>query len=200
VWNALNGESLKMASLLKLRLITAQRNSEVTSMRWEDLDLEQGMWTIPGGFTKNGQIHPVPLSAPAVRILKDMKAAADAEAEKPLKGRNEPRGHSPWVFPGVRDRGVSVTEVQKLIGRVRTNSKVKFRGHDLRRTASTKMTELGVSRLIVRKILNHAEPEVTAVYDRFGYLKEKREALDLWGRRLTVITSGLKVVALTPGT
>src|SRR5262249_22212491 len=195
VWNALNGESQRMASLLKLRLITAQRNSEVSAMRWEDLDLDKALWTIPGEFTKNGHIHVVPLSAPAVRILEDLKAAADVEAKKPLKGRKEPRGHSPWVFPGARDRSLSVTEVQKLIGRVRTDTKVKFRGHDLRRTASTKMTELGVSRLIVRKILNHAEPEVTAVYDRFSYLEEKREALDLGGRRLTVLVSGLKVAA-----
>jgi integrase len=38
--------------------------------------------------------------------------------------------------------------------------------HDLRRTAASQMTSIGISRLVVSKILNHAEPGITAVYDR----------------------------------
>jgi hypothetical protein len=46
----------------------------------------------------------------------------------------------------------------------------------------------------VRKILNHKEPGVTAIYDRYSYDKEKREALEAWSRRLQIIVSGLRVV------
>ena len=49
------------AALLKLRLLTAQRGGEVALMRWRDLDLKDGWWTIPGAFTKNGKPHRVPL-------------------------------------------------------------------------------------------------------------------------------------------
>lgn len=59
--------------------------------------------------------------------------------------------------------------------------------HDLRRTAASQMTALGVSRLVVGKILNHSEREVTAVYDRHSYDAEKREALAKWGARLEEI-------------
>ena len=62
--------------------------------------------------------------------------------------------------------------------------------HDLRRTAASFMTSLGISRLTVSKILNHAESGVTAVYDRHSYDPEKRIALETWGRKLQEIISG----------
>jgi integrase len=62
--------------------------------------------------------------------------------------------------------------------------------HDLRRTAASHMTSIGVSRLVVSKILNHAEPGITAVYDRHSYDREKRAALDAWGIRLEEIIGG----------
>jgi hypothetical protein len=46
------------------------------------------------------------------------------------------------------------------------------------------MTELGIPRLVVSKILNHAETTVTAVYDRHRYDPEKKAALEKWQRRL----------------
>ena len=57
------------------------------------------------------------------------------------------------------------------------------------------MTSIGISRLVVPKILNHAEPGVTAVYDRHSYDAEKRTALLTWGGRLEEI-AGLNVVRL----
>ena len=75
---------------------------------------------------------------------------------------------------------------------------MKFRGHDLRRTAASLMVGGGVPRLVVSKILNHVETGVTAVYDRHSYDAEKRAALDFWGNRLEQIVSaeqGGKVLA-----
>ena len=51
------------------------------------------------------------------------------------------------------------------------------------------MVGAGVSQLVVSKIVNHAESGVTAVYDRHSYDREKREALDFWGRRLDAIVA-----------
>ena len=61
--------------------------------------------------------------------------------------------------------------------------------HDLRRTAASHMTGMGVPRLTVSKILNHIESGITAVYDRHSYDQEKRKALDLWGDKLRKIIS-----------
>lgn len=52
------------------------------------------------------------------------------------------------------------------------------------------MTSLGVPRLVVSKLLNHTERGVTAVYDRYGYDREKAEAVGLWARRLEEIVRG----------
>ena len=56
--------------------------------------------------------------------------------------------------------------------------------HDLRRTAASSMTVMGVSSLAVSKILNDIETGVMRVYDRHGYDTEKREALNAWGTHL----------------
>jgi integrase len=138
-------------------------------MRWQDI--EGTWWTIPADVAKNGRSHRVPLNPQAVTILDRLQADA--------KGV--------WVFPSpTTDRAIE--NPQKTIGRVRERSKVPgLRLHDLRRTAASLMTGMGISRLTVKKILNHAERDVTAVYDRHSYDPEKRAALEAWGRRLDAI-------------
>ena len=53
------------------------------------------------------------------------------------------------------------------------------------------MTSMGISRLTISKILNHAERGVTSVYDRHSYDAEKRRALDAWGAHLEEIIAGM---------
>jgi len=65
--------------------------------------------------------------------------------------------------------------------------------HDLRRTAATRMGELKIGRVIIAKILNHAEPGVTAIDDRHEYRDGKRRALELWAEKLTSIAGGVEV-------
>jgi hypothetical protein len=52
------------------------------------------------------------------------------------------------------------------------------------------MTSIGVPRLVVAKLLNHTERGVTAVYDRYGYDREKREAVEAWARALEGMVRG----------
>ena len=62
--------------------------------------------------------------------------------------------------------------------------------HDFRRTASTRMGSLGVDRVVISKVLNHAEAGVTAIYDRDERAAEKERALDRWAARLQEIVDG----------
>lgn len=55
---------------MRLRLVTAQRGGELQRMRWADVDLWTGWWTIPGTVAKNKMPHRVPLSPTAVTLLK----------------------------------------------------------------------------------------------------------------------------------
>lgn len=172
VWRACEAEAPAFAALFKLRLLTAQRGGEVETMRWPDLDLNAGWWTIPADRAKNGLSHRVPLSAPALELL---------------RAQRERSSDQPWVFPS-RQRAVGhVVTSRHAAERIKQNSGVDFTPHDLRRTAASYMTGMGISRLVVSKILNHVETGVTRVYDRHGYDSEKRQALDSWGKRLMAL-------------
>lgn len=173
VWQALEPERPLIAASVKLRLLTAQRGAEILSMRWEHLDIANGWWTIPGELAKNGRSHRVPLSREALAILHEVRRLSDDARE---------------VFPSPNGAG-SMQYAQKAVERIRKAASIQFTGHDLRRTAASHMTSMGISRLTVGKLLNHVESGVTAVYDRHSYDREKREALEAWGQRLLEIVS-----------
>lgn len=59
--------------------------------------------------------------------------------------------------------------------------------HDIRRTVVTNLSKLGVDRFLLQRIVNHADSGVTAIYDRYSYLEEKRDALQKWADRLDEI-------------
>jgi integrase len=187
VWSALDDEHQVMAALVRLRLLTAQRGGELQGARWEEVDLISGWWTIPADRSKNGLSHRVPLSPQALRIFKELHAYRESTRRPNEDGDLE---LSPWVFPSTRKTGPHVHHAQKAFERLVARSGVKFRGHDLRRTAASLMVGGGVPRLVVSKILNHVETGVTAVYDRHSYDPEKRAALDYWGNRLEEILVG----------
>ena len=184
IWKDLDNEEPRVAAVMRLRLLTGQRGGEIASMESGELDLRSGWWTIPAEKAKNGLSHRVPLTAPAVRII---------EAQpRPTEGLS-------YVFPALR-KGDSVRVTKenlvKATERIRERTGITdFTAHDLRRTAASMMTSMGIPRLTVSKILNHVERGVTAVYDRHSYDKEKREALEAWGRRLQMIVSGLREVS-----
>jgi hypothetical protein len=165
VWAACDAEPGIIADAFRLMLVTAQRRGEVLSMRWQDVD--GAWWTIPAEVAKNGRSHRVPLSPQALAIL----------------ARRRERVKGPWVFPSpTTDRPIE--NPQKAAERLRERSNVPdLRLHDFRRTATSLMTGMGISRLTVKKILNHAERDVTAIYDRHSYDPEKRTTLEAWGRR-----------------
>lgn len=186
IWNAINADvrdsddsHRKMktlsAGIMKLRLLTAQRGAEVMSMEWSELELDTGWWSIPGEKTKNGLSHRVYLTAPAVAIIREMKSVVD-------------RAGSRYVFPSpIGD--THINNPQKALQRIQKATGIDFVGHDFRRTAASLMTSMGIPRLTVKKILNHVEPEITAVYDRYSYDTEKREALEAWAIRLIALVA-----------
>jgi integrase len=187
VWNAIDADKndaddshkkvkTLSAGIMKLRILTAQRGAEVMSMEWNELDTKMRWWTIPGEKTKNGLSHRVPLTAPALTIIREMKSAVENDA------------YSKFVFPSPKG-DTHISNPQKALERIPKTTNIDFVGHDFRRTAASLMTGMGIQRLTVKKILNHVEREITAVYDRHSYDAEKREALDAWAKRLIQIVA-----------
>jgi integrase len=69
LWKSFDALPREMGTYFKLRLVTAQRGGEVSSMCWEDVDLDAGWWTIPAERSKNKLTHRVPLNATALHLL-----------------------------------------------------------------------------------------------------------------------------------
>jgi integrase len=69
VWRCCEAIGWPFGDLFRLLILTAQRLGEVSTMRWRDVDLDAGMWTVPSGTAKNGVANEVPLSPASVAIL-----------------------------------------------------------------------------------------------------------------------------------
>lgn len=150
---------------LKVLLLVAQRRGEVATMTWVDVDLERALWTIPR--TKGGHAHEVPLAPAVVAILAAI-----------------PRhGTSGYVF--TTNGRTPISGFGKIAAVVAEEAEVTgWRLHDFRRTAATNLAALGVTKETIRRVLGHAESDVTATYVRFGWIDQKREALERWARHV----------------
>ena len=180
---------------LRLMLATAQRKSEVAGARLDEFDLDHKMWTIPAERSKNGKSHRIPLARMAVELIEQAVALAKSKAE----ARAERQGHRSevveleWLFPSRYGYGrplASGSINHALLNALLDMDIEHTTPHDLRRSAASGMASLGISRLVIGKILNHSESSITAVYDRYGYDDEKRHALEAWAAHLGGIVYG----------
>lgn len=198
---------------LRLVLVTAQRPGEVATMARAELD--GTWWTIPMEKAKNGLTHRVPLSDLAIELIQPEKTKTPKKGDAEVAGGGEiielgasggadSRQHkTEFVFRSPRGKGripIDPPALSHAIARHREHFGIAhFTPHDLRRTTASRMTGLGISRLVVSKILNHKEAGITAVYDRHSYDREKADALDRWARELRAILADEKrdnVIAL----
>ena len=181
VWRAAEQLAYPMGAFFQLALLTGQRRDEVAGMRWADIDLKARTWTLAASATKAGRAHVVPLSAPAIDLLRSL-----------------PRIGTTYVLTTagkvpVSGFSVGKRRLDKAIAAARLEAGLPdlegWRIHDLRRTAATEMGRLGFSRLVISRVLNHADTSVTAIYDRHSYLEEKRAALEAWATFVQGLTS-----------
>lgn len=161
IWTV-TGKLSRYGTFVRLLLATAQRRSHVWKIDWNQVDLSRRLWTAP---TKAGRLFPCPLSPLALSLLGE-----------PGEGR---------LFPARPDWSALASAVRGGDG-----VPADFRFHDLRRTAATRMAELGVKREVVDAVLDHAAGGVTGIYNRYAYVEEMRQALEAWGDRLRVIVTG----------
>lgn len=152
---------------VKMMILTAQRRTEVASMKWADIDLDTGTWVLSSEDNKSARIHLVPLSPQAVELLKATPNFGpyvwSSDGETHVKGYSKAKQRiDAFLLAGD-------TELKP------------WRLHDLRRTVATHMVRLGVSELVVGRVLNHAPQGVTArTYALHSYEAEKRQALAMW--------------------
>ena len=177
------GEKGRMLSpttrgVLRLLLLTGQRRTEVAGAMTSELELdtEQPIWTIPGERTKNGLLHRVPLTPMAAEEFRKAVATVPAKSPYVFASPENPKNH---ITPMAITRAMA-----RLVADLRI---AKVSPHDLRRTVGTEMAKLGIPLHVRSLVLNHSPQSrgvTDAVYNRYAYDKEKREALITWEREL----------------
>lgn len=163
-------------TFFQLLILTGQRRSEVSGMRWEELDRESAIWTIPPARAKNGKAHLVPLPRAAVEQI-DLVARS---ARWPQQGFVLTTNSRSPVSGISKAKAALDDAVAEMRG---GEAIAQWRLHDLRRTVATGLQRLGVRFEVTEALLNHvsgAKGGVAGVYQRHDWADEKRSALDAW--------------------
>ena len=138
------------ASVIRLLLMTGARAGEALAARWEHIDLERGIWTLPN--PKGGRVAHKPLGAAAVALLR---------SQTRVEG-------NPFVFPGDRP-GDHRYALRWTWDRVCKRAGIEgCRVHDLRHTFASLLVSRGVSLFVVQKLLNHSTPSMTQRYSHLA--------------------------------
>jgi integrase len=156
VWNACNSDDA--GRIVRLLILLGQRRDEISKLQWSEVQGDRLI--LPGGRTKNGREHTVPLPPQALALLP------------------EPCGD--YVFG--RGRGFTSWSLAKSQLDLRSGVS-DWTLHDIRRSMATGMAELGILPHIIEAILNHASGHragVAGIYNRARYEAEMRQALNIW--------------------
>jgi len=169
-------------------LLTLVRKSELIHATWDEVDFESKTWTIPKQRMKGRNPHVVYLSRQALDILMTLHACAAG---------------SKFVFPSRYDaeRCMSNATLNRVTRLVAEAAKTKglplqpFTVHDLRRTGSTLLNEIGFNRDWIEKCLAHEDGRSSrSVYNKAEYgeqrrhmLQERANMVDAWGGGQTYV-------------
>ena len=179
VWQAAESIGYPFGTHVQLMLLTGCRMSEWALARFDWLDLDQALMVIPASEYKSDHVHVVPLVSQALEIIKGIPKPRTGEYLLSSTG-----GRAPI-------QGVSKFHRTRLPEAILAITGEKFRkqftSHDLRRTVATRLAEtLGdEGDKLVKRVLGHSDGSVTAIYNRYGYVREMRRALELWANDLT---------------
>lgn len=157
-----------MKACSKLALMTANRPGVTRSLRWSEVDLVAGLWTIekdrPG--MKRGYHHVTPLPTQAVDLLRSLK---------PLTGTFE------YVFAGRNDplRPLSDGAVTGFLKRIGYRGKQTM--HGFRHLVSTALNDKGYNPDWVERQLAHGDPDkIRGIYNEAVYLEGRRKMMQDW--------------------
>jgi integrase len=172
VWAAAEGLGYPFGPITRLLLLLGQRRAEVGEMRWAELDLDKGLWTLPAERAKNGVTHKIPLPPVALQILRDVPKPSEEFVFASATGTTPASGWS--------DAKRKLDKAAPLTS--------PWTWHDLRRTCATGLAELGIAPQVTEAILNHigeSKAGVAGIYQRHDFHQEATRALERWERALT---------------
>jgi integrase len=169
---------------IRFLLLTMVRKGELVGGLWTEVDFERQVWTIPKERMKARRPHNVYLSRQTLQILTALKACAGSSPYI-LPSRNNPNRH---IANGSLNR-----LTQAIVGQARANNMPlgDFTVHDLRRTGSTLLNEVGFNGDWIEKCLAHEQGRSSrGVYNKAQYADQRRHMLQEWADMVDAWAAG----------
>lgn len=169
------------ATALKLTIFAAARTGEVIGARWTEIDFDKAIWTVPGSRMKTKREHRVPLSRPALSLLRKQHASA---------------GHSEFVFPGrSKAKTMSNMAMLQLLRRIGRND---LTVHGFRSTFRDWAAECTAfpSEVAEAALAHIVGDKVEAAYRRGDLFEKRRKLMDAWSSYCGAPTAGGKVIPI----
>jgi len=192
IWLA--ADDNQFGAIVKLLILTGARRTEIGGLLFDELSPTLPLITLPPARIKNGREHLIPLSEPALAIIRALPRRTTADG-------------TPWehVFGaragcGYQNYSRAKAELDARIAKANHGRALEpFTLHDFRRSVSTALHDrFGVPPHVVEEILGHVgghKGGVAGTYNKAIYLEERRRALDLWGAHIMELVTGKRAKA-----
>jgi integrase len=179
-WKACETLGYPYRDLLRLVLLTGCRREEAADASWREIDTDAKTFTIPPERFKSDRTHIVPLSDRALAIIGQLPRFKDGDRVSDGYVFTTTNGQKP--VDGFSKAKIKLDgAMQAILGETKLPP---FTIHDLRRTVRTRLSELRIQPVVAEAVIGHSLPGLLGVYDQFGYLDEKRDALQRWADHL----------------
>ena len=157
------------ANVIRLLLLTGCRKGEALSAKWDQFDLRDGIWSKPGATVKQKTTHIVPLSKPALELLRSLPRRSD------------------YVFPATRSDATrenqnNITGAWTVICRDARITGLRI--HDLRHHFASVLASSGYSLPVIGQLLGHTQAQTTARYSHL-FDDAQRKATEAAGAIIT---------------
>ncbi|MAD75177.1 MAG: integrase [Rheinheimera sp.] len=167
--------------LIEWQLHTMVRPAEAAGARWDEIDTNKMLWTIPPERMKKKRAHVVPLTPQTLALLHFIK---------PISGRSE------YLFPSERNQGRPTHSETANRALQRMGYKGVLVSHGLRSLASTTMNEIGFDDDLIESSLAHkGKDQVRSAYNRATYLERRRKLMEWWSDHIEEAATGKMAMA-----
>ncbi|MDV2356723.1 integrase domain-containing protein [Vibrio cholerae] len=162
--------------LIEWQLHTMTRPSEASGARWDEVEWEEKIWTIPAERMKKRREHRIPLTEQMLALL---------EVMKPISGHRE------FIFPSDRDPKKPCNSQTANMALKRMGFAGRLVSHGLRSLASTTLNEQGFDRDLIEASLAHVDDnQVRSAYNRTDYLERRRPMMSWWSEHIEQAAEG----------
>lgn len=175
VWRAAEQIGYPFGTIVHLLVLTGQRRGEIAKLERGFINPKERTITLPATLTKNGRVHTFPYGDMLAGILESIPRFNSTNYLFPAQGHHE------RAYSGFSKGKTSINALAPV---------APWGLHDLRRTYATNLAALRTPPHIIEKLLNHVTGQISgvaAIYNRFQYQDEMREAVMKWEVKLAAL-------------